>query len=110
MLFGLFIGQFILPLCSQWFPGLAFGLGSQQIHPVFVILYVVVAFALALQNPSALVWLKRGLDVNSCVGKAEIVTPGKEVPLLARCERCSWRVGENGEKQDSVEHTTGIES
>ena len=108
LLFGLFIGQFILPLCSQWFPGLAFGLGSQQIHPVFVILYVVVAFALALQNPSALGWLKRGLDVNSCGGEAQIVTPGKEVPMLARCERCSWRVGENGEKQDSEVRSSGI--
>ena len=57
LLFGLFIGQFLLPLCSQWFPTLAFGLGTQQIHPVFTLIYVAVAAALFLLQPRAIVGL-----------------------------------------------------
>jgi cation:H+ antiporter len=51
LLLGLFIGQFILPLLSPVFPGLAFGLGAHQIHPVFSIMYLAVAAALFLQQP-----------------------------------------------------------
>lgn len=51
LLFGLFAGQFILPVCSEWFPWLAFGLGAQQIHPVFTMLYLAAAAALFLQKP-----------------------------------------------------------
>jgi cation:H+ antiporter len=62
LLFVLFAGQFVLPVFSEWFPGLAFGLGSRQIHPVFTVLYIVVAGALALQNPRGLKYLVRGLS------------------------------------------------
>lgn len=82
LLFGLFIGQFLLPLCSQWFPALAFGLGSRQIHPVFCILYFVVAAAFFLQNPRVIWRLRRGLKI----------TRRPEEPLLTpQCEKCKWR-------------------
>lgn len=90
LLFGLFAGQFVLPVFSQWFPGLAFGLGAQQIHPVFCVLYAVVALALFLQNPK-LVWrLGRGVSwrmqgIPSDLGRSsdEFVTP--------HCRGCKWR-------------------
>lgn len=59
LLFGLFIGQFVLPVCSQIFPGLAFGLGSQQIHPVFSVLYFAIAAALFLVEPRYVLGLLR---------------------------------------------------
>lgn len=85
LLFGLFAGQFVLPLFSQWFPGLAFGLGAQQIHPVFAILYIAVAGALALQKPRAVTGLVRGIrHPEECSHDA--LEP-------ERCRTCKWRHG-----------------
>jgi cation:H+ antiporter len=89
LLFGLFIGQFLLPLCSQWFPSLAFGLGAKQIHPVFCILYAVVAVALFLQNPRSIWRLKRGLNTNH---------QEEEQPLTPHCEKCRFRLVSIGAK------------
>jgi cation:H+ antiporter len=61
LLFGLFIGQFILPMFSPVFPGLAFGLGAQQVHPVFTLIYVAIAAALFLLRPRPLIDLVKGL-------------------------------------------------
>jgi cation:H+ antiporter len=90
LLFGLFIGQFLLPLCSQWFPALAFGLGAKQIHPVFCILYAVVAVALFLQNPRSIRRLRRGLKISE--GEQE------EQPLTPQCEKCRFRLVSIGAK------------
>jgi hypothetical protein len=91
LLFGMFIGQFVLPVCSQWFPGLAFGLGAAQIHPVFTAIYVAVATALFLQNPSSLAQLREGLrPVRECCGVPED-NNDLERPLGARCENCEFR-------------------
>lgn len=60
LLFGLFVGQFILPVFSPIFPGLAFGLGARQIHPVFSMVYLAVAAALFLQRPRLVLNLIRG--------------------------------------------------
>jgi cation:H+ antiporter len=57
LLFGLFAGQFAMPVFSRWFPELAFGLGAQQIHPVSTLLYLAAAAALALVNPRPLLAL-----------------------------------------------------
>jgi cation:H+ antiporter len=90
LLFGLFIGQFILPLCSQWFQGLAFGLGAAQIHPVFTVIYVAVAIALFLQNPSYLARLREGFQVTEeCCGMFS--RDEDEVPLSPQCETCTFR-------------------
>ncbi|MEN6537497.1 MAG: sodium:calcium antiporter [Bryobacteraceae bacterium] len=62
LLFGLFIGQFILPLFSPMFPGLAFGLDARQIHPVFSIVYCAVAAALFLQQPKQVLKLAGGWE------------------------------------------------
>jgi len=85
LLFGMFAGQFVLPLFSQWFPGLAFGLGSRQIHPVFSVMYVAVAAALFLQKPKETAALTRGVAAGC----------GCEDPEPARpeCEDCKWRHG-----------------
>lgn len=85
LLFGLFIGQFLLPLFSQWFPALAFGLGAKQIHPVFCILYAVVAIALYLQNPRSIWQLRRGLNTS------EEENPDEQ-PVTPQCEKCKWRL------------------
>lgn len=63
LLFGLFMGQFVLPLFSTWFPALAFGLGSQQVHPVFSLIYVAIATALFLLHPRAVLGLVEGIRV-----------------------------------------------
>lgn len=63
LLFGLFLAQFLLPLCSQWFPGLAFGLGAAQAHPVLAVVYTIAATALFLQHPSDVRSLWKGLRV-----------------------------------------------
>jgi cation:H+ antiporter len=65
LLFGLFIGQFVLPVFSRWFPGLTFGLGAQQIHPVSSLLYFAVAAAFFLQQPRHVIDLKKGFLANS---------------------------------------------
>lgn len=90
LLFGLFVGQFLLPLCSQWFPGLAFGLGAAQIHPVFTVIYVAVATALFLQNPYNLSRLRKGFQATAdCYG----MSPGNEdeAPLSPQCKTCTFR-------------------
>jgi cation:H+ antiporter len=83
LLSGMFAGQFILPVFSQWFPGLAFGLGSRQIHPVFSVMYVAVAAALFLQRPKDTTALVRGINRDCGCDGAE--------PDRPECERCKWR-------------------
>ncbi|HWR51593.1 MAG TPA: hypothetical protein VN428_10830 [Bryobacteraceae bacterium] len=88
LLFGLFIGQFILPVFSQWFPSLAFGLGSQQIHPVFTMLYCAVAAALALQRPAKLLDVAKGFSLKPVAQECcEEPQPGEK----PECQRCQFR-------------------
>jgi hypothetical protein len=53
----------VLPLFSTWYPALAFGLGSQQVHPVFTLIYVAIATALVLLYPRAVLGLAEGIRV-----------------------------------------------
>ena len=99
LLFGLFIGQFILPLFSVQFPALAFGLGSQQIHPVFCILYFAVALALFLQNPRAVWRLKDAWRVTPCECEA---LHGDVPPLSPECAECKWRLAAIRGKESGV--------
>jgi cation:H+ antiporter len=69
LLFGLFVGQFILPVFSPIFPGLAFGLGAHQIHPVFSMVYLAVAAALFLQQPGLVFNLIRGWSRGGSTGR-----------------------------------------
>jgi cation:H+ antiporter len=85
LLSGMFAGQFVLPLCSQWFPGLAFGLGERQIHPVFSVMYVAVAAALFLQKPKQTAALSRGMAAEGGCDDPE--------PARPECEHCKWRQG-----------------
>jgi cation:H+ antiporter len=78
LLVGLFAGQFILPLLSPVFPGLAFGLGSHQIHPVFSIVYLAVAGALFLQQPNQVFSLLTG----RLYGAWEAKTPDEDSAKL----------------------------
>lgn len=55
LLFGLFIGQFVLPGLTEHFPGLApMGIHGEQIHQLFSMLYIAVAIGLILDKPSRL--------------------------------------------------------
>jgi cation:H+ antiporter len=92
LLFGMFAGQFVLPVFSQWFPGLAFGLGSRQVHPVFSVMYVTVAAALFLERPKDTAALARGM-------KADCGCDGPE-PIRPECERCKWRRAEAGKADE----------
>ncbi len=87
LLFGLFMGQFVLPAFSKWFPELAFGLGEKQIHPVFCVLYCAVAAALALQQPRGLRDLIRGIRPEPACPKP----PEHEGDETERCQTCKWR-------------------
>ncbi len=62
LLFGLFAGQLVLPVLAPWFPALAWGLSSGQIHPVFAMLYVTSAAALIMQHPHDIKRLLRGTE------------------------------------------------
>jgi cation:H+ antiporter len=70
LLFGLFAGQLLLPSAAP------FGLSPGQVHPVFTLLYLAAAAALALQHPEDLRRLVRG-------GIARLPKP--------ECEDCEYR-------------------
>jgi len=64
LIFGLFVAQLVLPPLVTNHPSLApFGLQASQIHPLFSLLYVVVALALFLENPRRLNGLLEGARV-----------------------------------------------
>jgi hypothetical protein len=100
LLFGLFAGQFVMPVFSQWFPDLAFGLGAQQIHPVFCILYTAVALALLLQNPSMVWRLRQGIGWG--VGRVPdgALNGDAEQFVTPHCRSCQWRKAAQVKDQD----------
>lgn len=71
LLFGLFAGQLVLPVLTPWFPALAWGLSSGQIHPVFAMLYVTSAAAIIMQHPHD---MKRLLTGATALRRAECAT------------------------------------
>jgi hypothetical protein len=93
LLFGLFIGQFVLPVFSTWFPHLAFGLGAPQIHPVFSVLYFVVALAFFLDAPKLLWRLREGLKggIEECQAGGELEEMEGGALPTPRCETCKYR-------------------
>lgn len=102
LLFGLFIGQFVLPVFSEWFPSLAFGLGSKQIHPVFTVLYFAVAAALALQRPAKLAQLVSGFSLNPiATDSCDEPQPGAK-PECARCHFRAAALARSEEKPEPV--------
>ena len=72
LLFALFAGQLLAPAVASLFPGATLGLNSWQMHPVFSLLYVTSAAALALQHPHDLRWLLRGGEAG--LGRPECAT------------------------------------
>ena len=58
----LFVGQLIAPDLVGRFPNLFLGLRADQIHPLFTVLYAVVALAIILHQPRLIRGLKHGLD------------------------------------------------
>jgi len=86
LLFGLFAGQFLVPLLVDNAPGILFGLRADQIHPVFSFLYFAAAAAIFLQHPRRLARLIRKpkppvFEPASC--EPEFHTP--------HCRTCKWR-------------------
>ena len=110
LLFSLFIGQFILPLFSLQFPGLAFGLGAQQIHPVFCILYGAVALALFLQNPRALWRLRNAWRATSCVCESSESGSKDNLTATPDCAECKWRLAAMGEEQTAISDQPELKS
>ncbi|HYG99809.1 MAG TPA: hypothetical protein VD837_11815 [Terriglobales bacterium] len=100
LLFGLFAGQFVLPVFSNWFPGLAFGLGAQQIHPVFCVLYSAVALALLLQNPRVVWRLREGIGWRNGEPPSGADADQFDTP---RCRTCKWRRAAQGYETDEGE-------
>jgi cation:H+ antiporter len=60
LLFGLFIGQFILPTLVTANPQLFFGLSPEQIHPVFSTLYFAAAAPIFAHHPGRFLRLADG--------------------------------------------------
>lgn len=89
LLFGLFFGQFVLPVVVEAAPGIVFGLKPDQIHPVFSILYLAAAAAILLQRPARIVRLFR---------PRKPFAPPLEVPSnvegfrTPHCRTCKWRM------------------
>lgn len=63
LLFGLFVGQLILPLLVTANPQLFFGLAAWQIHPVFSTLYFAAAAPIFAQHPGRFLRLADGYRV-----------------------------------------------
>jgi cation:H+ antiporter len=90
LLFGLFFGQFVLPVVVQAAPGIVFGLKVDQIHPVFSFLYLAAAAAVILQRPARIVRLLRPpkpFVPASCEPAAN--EEGFHTP---HCRTCKWRM------------------
>ncbi len=86
LLFGLFFGQFVLPVTMH--PGQLFGLTAGQIHPVFSFLYLAAAIAIVLNRPKRFLRLVRGRKTP--VGAAPCAGPEPEFKT-AHCRNCRWR-------------------
>jgi len=83
----LFAGQFVLPQFSPMFPSLAFGLGAEQIHPVFSIVYLAVGAALFLQRPGPIVRML-GEWLPGAKGLLKLVPKVEETPCAGSPEHC----------------------
>lgn len=75
LLFGLFAGQFLLPMLVTYNPALFFGLRPEQIHPVFSTLYFAAAAPIFAYHPGRFLRLADG-----CRGPAPARAAGAAVP------------------------------
>lgn len=89
LLFGLFFGQFVLPVVVKAAPGIVFGLTPDQIHPVFSILYLAAAATVLLQRPARIARLLRPWKPFA----PPLEVPSNEEGLRApHCRTCKWRM------------------
>lgn len=66
LLFGLFIGQLLLPVMVEKYPQFAFlGLHGEKIHQFFTAIYIIAAITLLLEKPRRLVSLWQGRKIDS---------------------------------------------
>jgi cation:H+ antiporter len=102
LLFGLFIGQLILPqLAASVHPGFLFGLSQQQVHPVFAMLYVTAALAVFAQNPRHLGWLIR---------RMRGIMPGELEPeRTPHCARCRFRLAARAKSASAAGSGSALE-
>ena len=63
LLFLLFIGQFVLPEIVDFYPHLFLGVNHDLVHPLFSVIYCVVAFAIYILHPRPVHRLREGLNV-----------------------------------------------
>ncbi|MGB9623356.1 MAG: sodium:calcium antiporter [Phycisphaerae bacterium] len=100
LLFILFAGQLVAPSLMAAFPAMTpFGLTTEQIHPIFSILYLVAAAAIFLQQPRTLLTLRQGARIDAPSadpGVGKDVSPDAEAsPHILKtehCGRCRWRL------------------
>lgn len=95
LLFGLFAGQLVMPALVERFPDLLFGLGKDQIHPLFSIMYVVVAVAVLLMHPRRIKRLAEPFispkieRPHGLSHHPHALPPGCKT---RHCETCEWRL------------------
>jgi cation:H+ antiporter len=63
LLFVLFAGQLMMPTVVKYHPQMVFGLGEKLIHPLFSMLYLVIASSVLLMGPKRILRLWRGVRV-----------------------------------------------
>ncbi|MDO8302848.1 MAG: hypothetical protein Q7T18_06380, partial [Sedimentisphaerales bacterium] len=62
LLFVLFSGQLVLPSVVMAFPSISLGLTADRIHPLFSMLYLIVAVAIFIRQPKNILDLRKGLE------------------------------------------------
>jgi hypothetical protein len=96
LLFGLFFGQFVLPVVVEAAPGIVFGLKVDQIHPVFSFLYLAAAAAIILQRPARIARLLRPRQPFA-PPPSELLS-NEEDFHTPHCRTCKWRMAAQSEK------------
>ena len=109
LLFGLFVGQLVMPGMVEKFPTLSMGLPPEHVHLLFAILYLVAAAAVFMQRPARLWGLLKGLrsekvvchphagavcaaGVHAAAGHQAATAQAGDERLPKECRTCSWRL------------------
>jgi cation:H+ antiporter len=92
LLFGLFVGQLVLPGMAGSSAASTFGAPTNQV--MFAALYLTAAVALFLSQPSHLKRLREGLRIGAPTGKRTLKARGHaglRAGELDQCRTCEWK-------------------
>jgi cation:H+ antiporter len=100
LLFGLFAGQFVLPVIVTQWPTAFFGVDAKLVHPVFTLLYISMAIGFFVLRPGHVIRLftkaheaAPSPSVPSCDCGATLLEDGIDPTADdPRCRECGWRV------------------